>query len=51
MTGRNVIIFGVDISSSTKIENKKKDILNLGKGPTQGSEHTLSAEKCIQSIL
>ena len=44
-TGRNVIIFGVDISSSTKIDNRKKDILILGKGPTQGSEHTLSAEK------
>ena len=44
-TGRNVIIFGVDMSSSTKIDNSKKDILILGKGPTQGLEHTLSAEK------
>ena len=45
-TGRNVIIFGVDLSSSTKIDNKKKDILILGKGPTQGlGEHSLSAEK------
>ena len=43
--GRNVIIFGVDMSSSTKIDNKKKDILILGKGPTQGLEHTLTAEK------
>ena len=43
--GRNVIIFGVDIGSSTKIGNRKKDILILGKGPTQGLEHTLSAEK------
>ena len=43
--GRNVIIFGVDMSSSTKIDNRKKDILILGKGPTQGLEHTLSAEK------
>ena len=43
--GRNVIIFGVDMSSLTKIDNKKKDILILGKGPTQGLEHTLSAEK------
>ena len=32
--GRNVIIFGVDMSSSSKIDNKKKDILILGKGPT-----------------
>ena len=29
--GRNVIIFGVDMSSSTKIDNKKKDILILDK--------------------
>ena len=28
--GRNVIIFGVDTSSSTKIDNRKKDILILG---------------------
>ena len=33
-TGRNVIIFGVDMSSSTKIDNRKKDTLILGKGPT-----------------
>ena len=44
-TGRSVIIFGVDMSSSSKIDNRKKDILILGKGPTQGLEHTLSAEK------
>ena len=44
-TGKNIIIFGVDISLSTKIDNRKKDILILGKGPTQGLEHTLSAEK------
>ena len=43
--GRNAIIFGVDMSSSTKIDNRKKDNLILGKGPTQGLEHTLSAEK------
>ena len=43
--GRNVIIFGVDMSSSTKIDNRKKDILILGKGRTQDLEHTLSAEK------
>ena len=42
---RNVIIFGVDMSSSAHIDNKKKDILILGKGPTQGLEHTLTAEK------
>ena len=44
-TGRNVIILGVDMSSSPKIDNRKKDILNLGNGPTQDLEHTLSAGK------
>ena len=43
--GQNAIIFGVDISSSAHIDNKKKDILILGKRPTQGFEHTLTAEK------
>ena len=43
--GRNVIIFRVDMSSSTTIDNRKKDILILGKGLKQGLEHTLSAEK------
>ena len=33
-TGRNVIIFGGDMSSSTKIDNKGKYILILGKRPT-----------------
>ena len=32
------------MSSSAHIDNKKKDILVLGKGPTQGLEHTLTAE-------
>ena len=43
--GQNVLIFGVDVSFSAHIDNKKKDILVLGKGPTQGLEHTLTAEK------
>ena len=33
------------MSSSTKIDNRKRDILILGKSPTHGLEHTLSAEK------
>ena len=33
------------MSSSVHVDNKKKDILILGKGPTQGLEHTLTAEK------
>ena len=32
--GQNVLIFGIDMSSSTHIDNKKKDILVLGTGPT-----------------
>ena len=43
--GRNAIIFGVDMSSPTKIDNRKKDMLILGNAPTQGLEHSLSAEK------
>ena len=39
------------MSSSTKIDNREKDILILCKGPTQGLEHTLSAEKYIRLIL
>ena len=33
------------MSSSVHVDNKKKDILILGKDPTQGLEHTLTAEK------
>ena len=38
---QNVLIFGVDMSSSAHIDNKKKNILVLAIGPTQGLEHTL----------
>ena len=43
-TGRNVI-FGVDMSSPINIDNREKDILILGKGPTQALEHILREEK------
>ena len=43
--GQNVSIFEVDMTSSSHIDNKKKDILVLGKEPTQGLEHMLTAEK------
>ena len=33
------------MSSSAHIDKKKKDILVHGKGPTQGLEHILTAEK------
>ena len=50
--GQNIIIFGVDMNSSIHVDNKGKDILILGKGPTQGlGEHSLTGEKCIRLIL
>ena len=43
--GQNVIIFGGDMSSSIHTDNKKKDILILSWGITQGlREHSLTAE-------
>ena len=43
--GQNLLICGVDMNSSAHIDNKKKDILVLGKGPTQGLENNLTAGK------
>ena len=43
--GKNIIISGVDIGSSTKIDNRKKHILILREAPAQGLEYRLSAEK------
>ena len=37
---KNVIIFGADVSSSVHVDNKKKDILILGEGPTQELDDT-----------
>ena len=45
--GQNVLIFGVDMSFSAHIDNKKKDILVLGIGPTQGLQHT----NCRQNVI
>ena len=42
---QNVLIFGADMSSSIHVDNKIKDILVLGRAPTQGLESTLTAEK------
>ena len=38
-------IFGVDMSSSTKIDSREKDILVLVEGPTQILEYILLVEK------
>ena len=44
--GCNVIIFGVDMSSSVHVDNKKKEILILTEDPTQGLDGTtLTAQK------
>ena len=43
--GQNVLNFGADMSTSIHIDNKKKDILVLGRGPMQELESTLTAEK------
>ena len=42
---QNVLLLGVDMSSTVHIDNKGKDILVLLKGATQGLESTLTAEK------
>ena len=38
--GRNCIIFGIDMSSSVHVDNKKRYIWILGEGPTQGLDDT-----------
>ena len=43
--GKNVIIFGADMSSRVHVDNKKNNILIIGKSPTQGLENALTAEK------
>ena len=48
--GKNVIISGANVSSSLLVENKKKDILILGKGLTDKLDDitlTEEAESCI----
>ena len=43
--GKNVIIFGADMSSYMQVDNKGKHIFILGEGPTQGlDDTTLTAE-------
>ena len=46
--GQNVIVFGADMNSSIHSDNKGKDILILGRGPTKGlGENSLTAEKNV----
>ena len=39
--GKNVIIFGADMSSSAHVDNKGNDILILGEGPTKRLDDTI----------
>ena len=48
--GNNVIIFGADMSSSVHIDNKNKDNLILGEGPTQGLDDTTVTAEAIYAI-
>ena len=49
--GKYVIVFGVNMSSSVHYDNKKKDILILGIGPTQGLDDTTLIAKAQYSII
>ena len=48
--GENVIILGVEMDSSMHIDNKNKDILILGKGPTHGLDNAALTADAKYSI-
>ena len=48
--GKNVIIFGADMSSSVDIDNKNKDILSLVDGSAQGLDDTTLTAGAIYRI-
>ena len=48
--GQNILTFGAEMSSFAHIDNTKKDISILGKGPTQGLENMLTAEKMYSIV-
>ena len=47
---KNTIIFGVDDSSVVHTDNRIKDILNLGKGQTDGLDDTAITAEITFSI-
>ena len=49
--GKNVIIFGVNMSSYVNIDYKGKDISTLNIGPTQGLDVTMLAAEAQYSII
>ena len=48
--GQNLIIFGVDMNSSTKIDYRKNNVLILGKGPMHGLPVRTYAE-CRKNVF
>ena len=48
--GKNVIIFGANMSSSVDVNNKGKYILILGEEPTQGLDDTTLTAKAKYTI-
>ena len=48
---KNVIIFGADMGNSAHADNKKKDMLILGKGLTQGLDGTTLITEKLYSII
>ena len=48
--GKNIILFGADMSSSVHIYNKGKDVLILGEAPTQELDHTTLTAEAIYPI-
>ena len=52
VVARNVVIFGVDYSSLSQTNNRKNNVLVLGKGPTQEiNDSTGAAEKKVVLIF
>ena len=49
-SGKNIVIFRVDMSSPVHIDNKKKDVLNLGIGEIQGLADTALTGEAKYSI-
>ena len=50
--GKNVIIFGADVSNSAHANNKARSILVLGKDFIQGIDNiTITQKKCFQKIF
>ena len=48
--GRNIIIFGADMSSSVHIDNIRKEILILGEGQTQELYDTILTAEAIYPV-